>query len=334
MVKIVVFESEVWERGAFKKLSPSHDVLFTKATLRSKLAGEYADADVISTFIYSDLSADSLRQFNNLRLIATRSSGYDHIDLNYCRQNSVTVCNVPNYAERTVAEHVFALLLAISHKVTEAVERTRKGNFTQAGLQGFDLDGKTLGVIGTGSIGKSVIEIAKGFRMEVVAFDVKPDEKAASELGYHYATMDEVLSTADIITLHVPGNERTHHLISTPEFKKMKAGVVLINTARGEVLDIQALLEALVSKKIAAAGLDVLPEEPTIREESELLRSIFAKKHNLEMLLADQILHHLPNVIITPHCAFNTHEAVQRLLDMTVQNIIAFAAGKPQNIVV
>lgn len=332
-MKIVIYELEEWEHDTFNNLGIDHKVLFTKTTLKNELDTQYAYADVISPFIYSDLSAESLAKFTNLRLITTRSTGYDHIDLNYCRQHSITVCNVPDYAVRTVAEHVFALLLAISHKVPEAVERTKKGDFTQAGLQGFDLDGKTLGVVGTGSIGKAVIEIAQGFRMETLAYDIKPDEKAASLLGYRYTNLDGLLASADIISLHVPGSNKTRHFISTMEFSKMKTGVVLINTSRGEIVDIQALLQALVTRKIASAGLDVLPEEPTVREESELLRSIFTRKHNLETLLAGQVLHHFPNVIITPHSAFNTREAVQRLLDTTVQNIIAFTKGKPQNIV-
>ncbi len=252
----------------------------------------------------------------------------DHIDGSYCRQNGITVSNVPAYANRTVAEHVFALLLAISHKVPEAVERTRKGVFTQVGLQGFDLDGKTLGVIGTGSIGKAVIEIARGFRMEVIAYDIKPDEKAASLLGYHYATMDELLASADIISLHVPGNRRTRHLISTAALSQMKMGAVLINTSRGQVVDIQALLHALVTRKIAAAGLDVLPEEPTIREESELLRSIFAKEHNLETLLADQILHHLPNVIVTPHSIGSTDEIWVNKWEENVSQVASIIKGE------
>ena len=333
-MKIVVFESEEWEHGAFAELGRDHQVLFTETRLLGQPDDSYVNADVISTFIYSDLSAETLEKFANLRMVATRSTGFDHIDTDYCRQHGITVSNVPSYADRTVAEHVFALLLGISHRVPEAVDRTRKGDFTQTGLQGFDLEGKTLGVIGTGTIGKAVIEIARGFRMNVIAFDTRPDEAATSTLGYRYVTMDELLASADIISLHVPGNKKTEHLISEEAFSRMKTGAVLINTSRGQVVDIQALLQALVTKKLAAAGLDVLPEEPAIREESELLRYIFTRKHNLETLLADQILQHLHNVIITPHSAFNTREAVQRLLDTTAGNIIAFAAGKPQNVVV
>ncbi|MFP4120264.1 hydroxyacid dehydrogenase [Coleofasciculus sp.] len=332
-MKIIAFNVEDWERDIFQKLSPFHQVECVNQSLTTDNVSHYADADIISTFIYSDLSADVLKQFNNLQMIATRSTGFDHIDTDYCQEHGIKVCNVPTYGENTVAEHVFALLLALSHNLIEATDRTRKGDFSQVGLQGFDLRGKTLGVVGTGNIGECVIEIAKGFRMEVVAFDVKPKEELASRLGFRYAEMKEVLSSADVVTLHVPANPKTHHLISTEQFDAMKEGVILINTSRGSIVDINALLQALAEGKVAAAGLDVLPEEPVMREEAELLRSVYGKQHDLETLLADHVLLRLRNVIVTPHSAFNTKEAVQRIIDTTVENIVTFADGNPQNVV-
>ncbi len=332
-MKIVVFEMENWKRDRFQTLSPEHEVEYLNEWLSGDNAGQYADADVISIFNNSVLSTDVLKQFSHLKLITTRSTGFDQIDTDYCEEQGVTVCNVPTYGENTVAEHVFALLLAISHNLVEAAERTRKGDFSLKGIQGFDLRGKTLGVIGTGSIGQCVIEIAKGFRMEVIAYNQHRHEELASELGFRYGEMEEVLSTADIITLHVPANEKTHHLLSTEEFAQMKDGVILINTARGSVVDIKALLHALTEGKVAAAGLDVLPEELVLRQESELLSSVDSKQHDLETLLADQILLRLNNVIVTPHSASNTREAIERLINTTVDNITAFAQGKPQNVV-
>jgi D-lactate dehydrogenase len=333
-MKIAVFELEEWERGTFQKLGKEHEVLMSAKNAQGERRSRFLEAEVISPFIYSKLDARVLARFKNLKLIATRSTGFDHIDLDYCKQHHVTVCSVPTYADQTVAEHVFALLLAISHRIPEAVSRTQRGNFSQEGLQGFDLCGKTLGVVGTGNIGRHVIKIARGLGMEVIAFDVRPDEAAASQLGFTYATMDDLFARADIITLHVPGGKKTRHLISRAAFEKMKDGVVLINTARGEVVDVQALMEAIVHGKIRAAGLDVLPDEPVLGEETELLRSIFVDRHNLDTLLAGHMLCHLSNVLITPHSAFNTREAVQRLLDTTVQNIVAFARGEPQNVAV
>lgn len=332
-MKIAVFEVEPWEHEAFSTLGGEHNVTFVEEPLTNANVQDYADAEVISTFIYSELHRKVVQRFQRLRLIATRSTGFDHIDLEYCRERDIMVCNVPTYGEHTVAEHVFGLLLTLSHHLTEAIDRTRNGDFSQKGLQGFDLRGKTLGVIGTGAIGRCVIEIAKGFRMEVLAHDMKPDEQFAAQAGFRYVGFDEVLAAADILTLHVPATKATHHLLSQNEFATMKKGVTLINTARGSVVDVQALLHALADGTVAAAGLDVLPEEPTIREEAELLRAVFSKTHDLETLLANHILLRQRNVVITPHSAFNTREAVQRILTTTVANIAACIDGVPHNLV-
>lgn len=333
-MKIAVFEVEDWERGAFAPLQGEHDITFLNEPLNAAKAGRYADAEVVSTFIYSNLNRVVLEQFSQLKLIATRSTGYDHIDGDYCRERGIIVSNVPTYGDTTVAEHVFGLLLAISHNLVNAVDRTRRGDFSLRGLQGFDLRGKVLGVVGTGSIGLCVIEIANGFGMEVVAFDVRHNDEAAQELGFRYVDMDELLAVSDVITLHVPFTPKTYHLISDEAFSKMKDGVVLINTSRGRIVDVQALVRAIGERKVAAAGLDVLPEEPTIREEAELLRSMFHEEHDLQAILAGHILLRLRNVIITPHTAFYTREAVQRILVTTVENITRFAEGRPQNVVI
>lgn len=332
-MKIVAFEIEAWEREAFEQLGKEHTLVLLETKLSAANAKEHADADVISPFIFSNLNQDVLEQFDDLKLIATRSTGFDHIAVDYCQQKGITICNVPRYGDNTVAEHVFGLLLAISHNIVEAVDRTRRGDFSLTGLRGFDLEGKTLGVIGTGSIGQCVIRIAKGFMMKVVGYDARPDEQLARELGFTYLPMEELLATSDILTLHVPANEKTYHLLSDKEFDQMKPGMILINTARGSVVHIQALARALADGKVAAAGLDVLPDEPTIREEYELLHSFFREKHDLETLLAGHVLLRLRNVIITPHSAFYTREAIGRITDTTIMNIRAFAAGEAINVV-
>lgn len=332
-MKIVVFETEPWEQKAFDELKKDHEVVLLENRLSAENAPEYSDAEIISTFIYSYLDERVLEQFKDLKMIATRSTGFDHIPLNYCQQNNIVVSNVPEYGDSTVAEHVFGLLLAISHNLVEAVDRTRRGDFSLRGLRGFDLQRKTLGVIGTGSIGQYVIKIAHGFDMNVIAYDVKPDPELAEKLNFQYLSMDELLSSSDILTLHIPANEKTYHFISDDAFSKMKEGVVLINTSRGSVVHIEALARALSTGKVAAAGLDVLPEEPTIREESELLRSFFHEQHNLQTLLAGHVLLRLRNVIITPHNAFYTQEAIWRIMDTTVKNIESYLQGKPQNVV-
>jgi D-lactate dehydrogenase len=332
-MKIHVFETEGWERDPFAALADEHELSFFHTPLTPDNAAEHAEAEAITTFIYSSLGADVLDALPALRAVASRSTGVDHIDLERCRERGIMVCNVPTYGANTVAEHVFGLLLMISHRLEEAVQRTRSGRFDSHGLQGFDLKGKRMGVVGTGDIGLETIRIARGFGMDVLGFDVAPDADAAERLGFEYVSLDELLARADVISLHVPETPQTHHLIDRPQFERMKPGAVLINTARGGLVNTQALARALAEKQIAAAGLDVLPEEPTIREEAELLRSVYEQHHHLEHLLANEVLAHLRNVIITPHSAFNTREAVARILDTTVENLRACAAGAPQNVV-
>ncbi len=332
-MKILFFEIEEWECEMCEDLKANHEVTYSHEALSMANVAQYKDAQIISTFIYSELNEEILSQFEDLKLIATRSTGYDHIDTDFCSQHGIIVSNVPTYGDNTVAEHVFGLLLMISHKLVDAVDRTRRGDFSLKGLKGFDLKGKTLGVIGTGSIGQCVIKIAHGFGMEIIAYDIKPDKEMASSLGFAYVFMDELLSHADVITLHVPYNKGTHHLISDDEFAKMKKDVVFINTARGNIVDTRALMNAIADEKVRAVGLDVLPNEPLIREEAELIRSIYQKEHDLETLLADHVLLRLRNVFITPHSAFYTREAIGRILKTTAENIRSFIAGKPQNTV-
>ncbi len=332
-MKIVFYEMEPWERDVLGSAMEGHEMAFEDVALDADTAERHKDADAISVFIYSDLSREVLETFDNLRFIATRSTGVDHIDLECCEENGIAVSNVPSYGKNTVAEHAFALLLAISHRLVEAVDRTRRGDFTQSGLAGFDLQGKTMGIVGTGDIGLHAARIARGFGMDVLGFDIETREEAAREIGFDYVKMDDLLSRSDIVSLHVPGNDKTRHMISTEEFAKMKHGAILINTARGTVVDTDALLEALASGKVAAAGLDVLPEEPVVREEAELLRTYIERDRALDTLLADHILLRMRNVVITPHSAFNTREAVRRILDTTRENMEGFIEGDAPNLV-
>jgi len=332
-VKIAVFEAEERERTAFGRIRVPHEVKLFAEPLREDNAAHHADVEIVSTFIYSQLGRATLERLLSLKLIATRSTGYDHIDVAYCRERGIAVCNVPSYGENTVAEHVFALLLALSHRLPDAIAQARAGPFSPDGLQGFDLAGKTLGVVGTGNIGRHVIRIAKGFEMNVVACDVKLDATLATTPGFRYLPLEELLAAADVISLHVPATRDTADLISVEAFARMKPGVIIINTARGSLIDARALIQALRSGKVAGAGLDVLPDEPLIREEAELICSIYCNRHDLRNLVADHILLHMPNVIVTPHSAFNTREAVQRIVETTVENIEAFLSGHAQNLV-
>ena len=332
-MKIVVFEAEPREEAGFQSLKAAHDVVLVSDALSAANAASYADAEIISAFIYSDLSDAVLAKMPRLKLVATRSTGTDHIDMAYCLAHGVAVANVPTYGENTVAEHVFALLLALSHRLPEAIERARSGRFSPEGLEGVDLAGKTLGVVGTGNIGRHVIRIAKGFAMEVMACDIRPNPDLAQAMGFRYASLDAVLAASDVVSLHVPAEKGAPPLLSANAFGRMKDGVIVINTARGSLIDSHALIMALQSGKVGGAGLDVLPDEPLIREEAELICSINAGQWDLRNLVADHVLLHLPNVIVTPHSAFNTREAVGRIAATTLRNIEAFIAGAPENVI-
>ena len=326
-MKIIIFETEPREAAAFDDLKRGHKLMLTDKPLRADNAAEFADVEVISTFIYSKLGREVLEKLPALKLIATRSTGYDHIDTRTCAARSIMVSNVPSYGENTVAEHVFALILTISHHLREAMERARSGRFTPEGLEGFDLQGKTIGVIGTGNIGRHVIRIARGLAMRVLAYDLKPQQQLVAELGFTYTSMDSLLAESDIVTLHVPAMPQTEHLIDEHTIARMKHGAIIINTARGSLIDSRPLIQALRSGKLAAAGLDVLPDKPLIREEAELISSIYANQQDMRELVADHILLTMSNVFVTPHSAFNTREAIQRILTTTVENIVSFLNG-------
>lgn len=334
-MKIWVFETDEWEEDACVRLGQSHDVRCERGMLDARTVATASDAEVVTTFINSRLTADVLAQMPSLRLIATRSTGFDHIDMDYARDHGIVVCNVPDYGDHTVAEHSFALLLALARHIPEAAERTRHGDFSQVGTCGFDLRGKTLGVVGVGRIGRRVIEIARGFGMDVVANDIVPDPACGARLGFRYCSLPDLLRISDIISLHVPATADTHGLLSDAEFGEMKQGGVLINTARGNVVDTEALVRALASGRVGAAGLDVLPEEPLTRDEAQIFRAdAGSKAPDLRALVANHVLLRFPNVIVTPHIAFNTREAKARIIETTIRNIEAFASGSPQNKVV
>lgn len=332
-MKIAIFELHDWEEEFLRKrVGGAHQVAVFREVLEDKHLAQIADAEVVSPFIYSKLDAKWLAKLPKLKLIATRSTGFDHIDMTECARRNVTVCNVPSYGENTVAEHTFGLVLALSRKVHEAFLRVRAGNFSLDGLRGFDLKDKTIGVVGAGHIGLHVIRIARGFGMKVLAFDVRRDHFLAEVLGFEYADLDSLLSRSDIITLHAPYNKHTHHLINRDNVGRIKRGAILINTARGGLVDTDALLSALDNKILAGAGLDVLEGEEAIYEEGALLGDAVNPERLRQAIQNHVILKH-PNVVFTPHNAFNSQEALERILETTAENIAAFAAGTPKNVV-
>lgn len=204
-MKVSVCEVAEWEHQACLRLQPQHRVECLKGPLTAENVAQHANAEVVTTFIRSDLSKHVLEHLPRLGLIAARSTGFDHIDLDYCRRTGITVCNVPDYADHTVAEHAFALVLALRRHLVEAADRTRRGDFSTAGLRDFELAGKTLGVVGMGRIGRRVATIGRGFGMTVMGYDPKPDALAAETLGLRYTTLEELLTRSDVVTLNVPG---------------------------------------------------------------------------------------------------------------------------------
>jgi len=332
-MKIAFLEIHDWEEKYLRGcVDRAHELVVFLEALEDKQLASIADAEILSPFIYSKLTVERLAKLPKLKMVATRSTGFDHIDVAECTKRGITVCNVPFYGENTVAEHTFALILALSRKVHEAFVRVRAGNFSLDGLRGFDLKGKTIGVIGAGRIGLHVIRIARGFGMKVLAFDVKRDSFWAEVLGFEYAELNEVLAHSDIITLHAPYNRHTHHLINRDNIHQIKRGAILINTARGGLVNTEALLQALDEGILAGAGLDVLEGEESIYEESALLGDA-VNPEKLRIAIQNHVVLKKPNVVFTPHNAFNSQEALERILDTTADNIASFIAGAPKNVV-
>ena len=338
-IKIAFFETEPWEREYLqakleKKLPKTAILKFFEKPLDNRKAEAIKDTEILAVFIYSNISREIVDKLPRLKFIATMSTGFDHIDLAVCRKKGVKASNVPYYGENTVAEHTFALILALSRKIPQSIERTRKGNFTLENLRGFDLKGKTIGIVGLGHIGKQAAKIASGFGMKIIAYDVKKDLRTARKLKIKYVGLNRLLGKADIISLHAPYNQSTHHLISKNNIKNIKKGAYLINTARGALVETEALILALKNNILAGAGLDVLEEECFLKEEKALLTSPFRKKCDLRTVLQDHLLLHHPKVLITPHNAFNSQEALTRILDTTIKNILGFVKRKPVNLII
>jgi len=332
-MKIAFFEVEDWQKDYLGKKFIGNELSFFAEPLSLDNISSALGCPIISPFIYSQISKDVLGKLLNLKMIATRSTGFDHIDIQTAKENKIVVCNVPFYGENTVAEHTFALILALSRKLVDSVQRARMGDFTLDGLRGFDLKDKTLGIVGMGHIGLHVARIAKGFEMKVLAYDPREDKKMAKKIGFEHVGLEDLLAKSDIITLHAPDNKVTHHLINSENINLIKKGAYLINTARGGLVETQSLLKALSNGSLAGAGLDVLEEECFIKEEAQLLSKEFPKTCDLKTALQNHILLQQKNVIITPHNAFNSNEALMRILDTTVENIIGFITGKTQNTV-
>ena len=333
MKSIAFFETtKLEEHFLRKRIGKNFSVQFFPDPIQEVPLGKFVKTEVLSVFIYSIVKKDLIKRLKNLKLIATRSTGFNHIDIHGAKKQGVTVCTVPYYGENTVAEHTFALILSLSRNIHKAYMRTLRNDFSLQGLQGFDLKGRTLGVIGAGSIGQHVIRMAKGFGLNVIAYDLKQNHFLAETLDYTYASLDDLLSRSDIISLHCPSNQQTHHLLNMKNIEKVKKGALFINTARGDLIETQALHYALNSGIFAGAGLDVFEGEELVKDENQMLtKNVPVEK--LHAMLQKNILLKMENVILTPHMAFDSVEAVERILQTTVDNIVAFENNTPQFVV-
>jgi D-lactate dehydrogenase len=326
--EIAFFEIEPWEREYLQKKLGNFKLRFFEGILEKKDIRSLQDADVLSPFIYSKINKEVISHLPNLKLITTRSTGFDHIDLNIATQKKIKVCNVPFYGENTVAEHTFALILSLSRHIHRSHERTMRGDFRLDGLQGFDLKDRTIGIIGCGHIGQHVVRMARGFQMNILVYDPKRDAKLAKRLGFKYATLNKLLQNSDAITLHAPYNKHTRHLLNRRNIKLIKPGAILVNTARGGLIDTTALVESLRKGKLVGIGLDVLEAEKYVfKEERELISPQFTgnpreDKEWLKTIVEQHVLINSDQVVVTPHNAFNSKEALQRILDTTIENIL------------
>jgi len=319
-MKITFFEIESWQKEYLKKKLNEHQLTFVSDELTLKNLSKAKNSEAIVVFIYSIVNKNVLNKLPNLKFIYTMSTGFNHIDINACKEKGIKVFNVSSYGENTVAEHTIGLMLSLSKKIPQSVINTKKGNFDLDNLEGFDLKGKTLGVIGAGNIGQHVIKIAKAMEMKVIVMNRSQDEKLAKELKFQYVTLNELLKNSDIISFHVPLNPETKHMINMKNISLIKKGVYLINTARGGLIETKALIFALDKGIIAGAALDVLEEEEDLKEDRHLSKRKLSVYEN-KILKQNHKLLKDRDVLITPHSAFFTREAQQRILDVTIENI-------------
>ncbi len=327
-MRTIIFSSQTCDRESFLDADcPAEiELHFQPARLSLDTAALADQHEVVCAFINDDLSAAVLERLaaGGTRLIALRSAGYNHVDLLAAKRLGLAVVRVPAYSPHAVAEHAVALILALNRRLHRAYNRTREGDFSLHGLTGFDLVGKTVGIVGTGQIGAAFARIMHGFGCELLAYDPYPNPDVLA-LGARYLSLPDLLAQSRIISLHCPLNEQSKHLINRDSLAHMQAGAMLINTGRGGLVDTPALIDALKDGQLGYLGLDVYEEEAQL---------FFEDRSDLP--LQDDVLARLltfPNVIITAHQAFLTHEALGAIAATTLHNIATWAAGSPQNLV-
>ena len=314
MIKVAFFDAKAYDKPSFDRYGSLHDVRFKylETKLNEDTVGLAKGCEAVCVFVNDTVNAAVIARLYEygVRLIALRSAGYNNVDIQ-AAFGKIHVVHVPAYSPYAVAEHAIALLLTSVRRIHKAYNRTREFNFSLSGLTGFDFHGKTVGVIGTGKIGRIFIDICRGFGMNVIAYDLFP----AKDSGIAYVSLDELLEKSDIISLHCPLTDDTRHMIDAAAIAKMKKGVVIVNTSRGALIDAEALLEGIKARKIGAACLDVYEEEADVFFEDR-------SGHILNDDLLSRLIS-MPNVIVTSHQAFLTEEALNNIAETTVSNILS-----------
>jgi len=323
-IKVAFFDSKPYDETSFKNMNEhfGFDIRFHKGHLNRDNVILSKGADVVCVFVNAVVDAEVIDELinNGVKLIALRCAGFNNVDLK-AAEGRIKVVRVPAYSPYAIAEHTLALMLTLNRKIHKAYSRTRDGNFSLNGLIGFDMHGKTAGIIGTGKIAKILIQALRGLGVNVVAYDLYPDLDFAKKYDVKYTTLDELYRQSDIISLHCPLTKETEYIINDDSIAKMKDRVMIINTGRGKLINTAALIDGLKSKKIGFAGLDVYEEESNIFYEDR-------SNH----VINDDVLARLlsfNNVIVTSHQAFFTKEAMESIAATTLQNVQDFADGKP-----
>ena len=314
MIRVAFFDAKTYDKPSFEMYGDKHDIQFRylETKLNADTVGLAKGCDAVCVFVNDEVNKEVIDELYSygVKLIALRSAGYNNVDVR-AAFGKIHVVHVPAYSPYAVAEHAIALLLTSVRRIHKAYNRTREFNFSLNGLTGFDFHGKTVGVIGTGKIGRIFIDICRGFGMNVIAYDLYP----AKDSGIQYVSLDELFEKSDIISLHCPLTEDTRHMISSEAISRMKKGVVIVNTSRGALIDAEALLDGIKARKVGAACLDVYEEEADVFFED---RSGHILNDDLLTLLIS-----MPNVIVTSHQAFLTEEALNNIAETTVGNILS-----------
>lgn len=316
MIKIAFFDTKEYDKQLFDKYNEKYgyEITYFESKLSRETAPLAKDYDVVCIFVNDVVDKEVIRILKKcgVKLIALRCAGFNNVDINNMDED-IKVVRVPAYSPYAVAEHAVALLLSLNRKIYKAYQRTRKYNFTLNGLLGFDIHGKTVGIIGTGKIGKVFATIMKGFGTKVIAYDVYKDEKAAEEIGFEYVSLDTLFKEADIISLHCPLTPETNKIINKDTISLMKDGVYIINTSRGKLVDTDSLIARLEEGKIGGVGLDVYEDEEEFFMND--MSNSYIRDKDLSILLS------MPNVVITSHQAFFTGEALNKIASDTCENI-------------